>query len=217
MNIHIVAGGPVELIPSLITYSEESIVWVGVDRGLFHILKQGIIPSVGIGDFDSVTKEELEWMKSKCNELDISPAEKDQTDIELALEWALAKMPKKISVFGATGGRLDHALASIQLLIRGLQQGVVIEMIDCQNILRIVSPGTYSIHQNPEYPYVSFLPFSSKVRGIILKGFKYPLTDCNLEWGSTLCISNELIEETGTFSFIDGIVIMVKSKDFRKE
>ena len=38
--------------------------------------------------------------------------------MELALNWALDKMPEKIRIFGATGGRLDHMFGNIQLLIK---------------------------------------------------------------------------------------------------
>ncbi|WP_456275538.1 thiamine diphosphokinase [Bacillus sp. AK128] len=214
MDIYIVAGGPTDLIPDLSLYDRDSVVWVGVDRGLYYLLKQGIVPEMGIGDFDSVTEDELLWMRERCVKFSISPAEKNQTDIELAIDWALAKNPKRIRLLGATGGRLDHSLATIQLLTKGLANQVLFEIIDQQNILTLLNPGTYEIHQDPCYSYISFLPFSSNVQGIHLsRDFKYPLTDCDISWGTSLCVSNELIKETGTFSFTYGIVIMVKSKD----
>ncbi len=213
MIIHIVAGGPVKMIPSFTQYNENDVTWIGVDRGLLTLLKQGVIPAKGIGDFDSVSHSELEWIKEKYSQLDIVPAEKDQTDTELAIDWAIAQNPEKILVFGATGGRLDHALANIQLLMKGITQEVVIEIIDTQNVLSLVSPGNYNIEKTKCYSYISFLPFTKVVKGMTLTGFKYPLKNRNIEWGTTLCISNEIIEERGTFSFSDGIVIMVKSKD----
>jgi thiamine pyrophosphokinase len=213
MQIHIVAGGPVEYIPDLSRYNNESIFWIGVDRGLYYLLQQGITPILGIGDFDSVSTKEFEWMQKQCEHLQISVAEKDQTDIELALEWALEKKPAKIKVFGATGGRLDHELANIQLLYKGLNSSTTVEIIDKQNILSLYKPGTYLVEKTNIFKYISFLPFTNKVQGITLEGFKYPLFQRNITTGTTLCISNEIINESGTFSFIDGILIMVKSKD----
>ena len=43
--------------------------------------------------------------------------EKDETDMEHALNWAIEQKPEKIRIFGATGGRIDHMFANIQLLI----------------------------------------------------------------------------------------------------
>ncbi|MBM7659406.1 thiamine pyrophosphokinase [Bacillus mesophilus] len=214
MIIHIVAGGPLPLIPNLTQYVSDSCIWVGVDRGLFYILKQGIKASAGIGDFDSVSEEELQWMQEQCENFSIAPAEKDQTDLELALDWALEQKPKKIRIFGATGGRLDHALGSIQLLTKGFSQSVQMEMIDKQNIVSLLKPGTYQIQRNLSYTYISFLPLSREVKGLTLsRDFKYPLVNGDILWGTSLCVSNQLIAETGTFSFNHGIVIMVKSKD----
>ncbi|MFZ3587967.1 thiamine diphosphokinase [Bacillus sp. DJP31] len=213
MIFHIMAGGPIEMLPEIAHYKSDPVSWIGVDRGLLTLLNLGITPVKGIGDFDSVTEAELKWVKRNYAHLDISPAEKDQTDTELAVNWCLAQKPNKIRIFGATGGRLDHALANMQLLMKGVSQEIVIEIIDRQNILTLLSPNTYNFEQHEEYPYVSFLPFSREVHGITLNGFKYPLTNRSIEWGTTLCVSNEIIEQMGTFSFSEGIVIMVKSKD----
>lgn len=214
MIIHIVAGGPEHLMPDLTSYNDQEVIWVGVDRGLYYLLERGLNPEIGIGDFDSVTKKELAWMQEKCLNFSISPAEKDQTDIELALEWALSRQPQLIRLFGVTGGRLDHSLATIQLLVKGLSEKIPIHLMDQQNILSLYEPGVYEIHKDKKYRYLSFLPFSAEVAGMTLSAdFKYPLVDCTIKWGTSLCISNELIQETGTFSFNHGIVIMVKSKD----
>jgi thiamine pyrophosphokinase len=214
MIIHIVAGGPLPLIPDLTQFVNDTNIWVGVDRGLYYILKQGIKASAGIGDFDSVSEEELNWMREQCENFSIAPAEKDQIDLELALDWAFKQKPTKIRIFGATGGRLDHYLGSIQLLTKGFSQSVQMEMIDKQNIVTVLEPGTYQIQRSLSYTYISFLPLSRDVKGLTLsRNFKYPLVNGDIHWGASLCVSNELITETGTFSFNHGIVIMVKSKD----
>ncbi|MFK4998029.1 hypothetical protein ACI2OX_13400 [Bacillus sp. N9] len=60
---------------------------------------------------------------------------------------------------------------------------------------------------------MSFLPLSSEVWGLSLRGFKYPLMNKYVPFGSSLCISNELLQQTGTFSFEKGILMMVRSAD----
>lgn len=213
MQINIVAGGPPSMIPDLKEFDKDDVSWVGVDRGLLLLLKQGLKPIKGIGDFDSVSKSEMDWMSSTYNAFLRSPAEKDETDLELALNWAIAQKPTKVVVFGATGGRLDHALSNLQLLIKGFPYQVEIKLIDIQNSVQLLEAGQYSLTKDSGYKYVSFLPFSSEVKGITITGVKYPLKNEDIKWGTTLCISNEIIAESGTFSFKQGIVIMVKSKD----
>ena len=63
------------------------------------------------------------------------------------------------------------------------------------------------------FKYISFIPISTEVKGITLEGFKYPLTGCQIGLGSTRCISNELITDCGTFSFSEGILMIIRSTD----
>ncbi|GAA3323449.1 hypothetical protein GCM10020331_047360 [Ectobacillus funiculus] len=44
-------------------YEDEQVVWAATDRGVYYLLKRGIVPAAAFGDYDSVTEEELEWMQ----------------------------------------------------------------------------------------------------------------------------------------------------------
>ena len=61
--------------------------------------------------------------------------------------------------------------------------------------------------------YISFLPLTEDVRGITLRGFKYPLTDRDISIGTSLCISNELEQEEASITFREGVVVVVESRD----
>lgn len=215
MKINIVAGGPEGLLPDLSEYSGENIIWVGVDRGVFILLERKIKPSIAFGDFDSVTKAELEIIEQHVEQMKRFKPEKDETDMELALNWALEQEPTEIKIFGATGGRLDHLFANVQLLFKPLSEGkkADILLMDRQNSLFLRAPGTYQIEKCPKKKYISFIPQTLSVKGITLDGFKYPLNNRHISIGSTLCISNELINDYGTFSFSEGILLVIRSDD----
>jgi thiamine pyrophosphokinase len=215
MKINILAGGPEDLLPELSLYEKDIDMWVGVDRGVLTLIQNGIQPQLAFGDFDSVTPEELLLIKGKVKELNRFKPEKDETDMELALNWALEQSPERIQLFGATGGRLDHLFANVQLLIKPVLQKnpVQIEIIDRKNIVYIKSAGEYTIQKNKRFKYISFIPITMEVKGITLKDFKYPLANRTVPIGSTLCISNELNNDYGTFSFTEGILMVVRSKD----
>ncbi|PLT34253.1 thiamine diphosphokinase [Bacillus sp. V5-8f] len=217
MNICILAGGPPECLPDLEIYKEMEAFWVGVDKGVYTLLENDINPRAAFGDFDSVSETELLAIQSRMKDIHLYPSEKDETDLEIALNWAAAQNPAKIYIFGATGGRLDHLLANIQLLLRqdilDKHPATEIFIIDQTNILTVKSPGIYQIEAISGKKYVSFVPATKKVKGITLTGFKYPLDNRDITIGSTLCISNELISESGTFSFSDGILMVIRSSD----
>lgn len=211
MVVHIVGGGPSEFVPSLQHYVGGNVQWIGVDRGVIALLKAGIRPVKAFGDFDSLSVSEWQHVQTVLDDLHIWPAEKDQTDMEIALDWAVAQEEVElIRLFGATGGRLDHLFGNVQLLVKHANKRI--EMIDKQNIATIHLPGTYTVCAD-EHKYISFIPISHDIKKLTLKGFKYPLTNCHISLGSTLCISNELIQSSGTFSFSEGILMMVRSKD----
>lgn len=214
MIIHILAGGPENKLPDLSLYNEQC-KWIGVDRGVYTLLSHGIIPEAAFGDFDSVSDEQFSLIKEQVKYIYTYPKEKDETDTEIALCWAVKQKPEKIRLFGATGGRLDHFLANMHLVFRfeKNEKCCPIEMIDQKNILLITRPGTYQLESLPDKKYVSFLPITKEVKDLTLKGFKYPLTNKNIPLGSTLCISNELIHNCGTFSYSDGILMVIRSSD----
>ena len=211
MIVHILAGGPNEYVPNLHSFRSDHVHWIGVDRGVITLLKAGITPIRAFGDFDSISEAELRWVQSELKSIEIWRSEKDQTDTDIALDWAISQKPSKVRIFGATGGRVDHLFGNVQLLIKNLE--LDIEMIDRQNIITAHAPGEYQIENNYTFKYISFIPVSAEVKELTLKGFKYPLTNCHIQLGSTLCISNELIQSYGTFSFSEGILLMIRSKD----
>lgn len=215
MEINVVAGGPGRYIPDLSAYSSENTKWIGVDRGVYYLMEQHIKPWVAFGDFDSVSSTELEEIRETVQEVNRFQPEKDETDLELALNWTIEQRPEKINIFGATGGRLDHFMGNLQLLMMPslLETGIPVEIIDVQNRLYLAKSGEHSVLEIPEYQYISFVPVTENVEGITLSGFKYPLKNRNISRGSTLCISNELIQSSGTFSFSNGILMVIRSSD----
>ncbi|WP_226665758.1 thiamine diphosphokinase [Metabacillus litoralis] len=212
-TIAIVAGGPRENLANLVKYHNDDVIWIGVDGGVKYIKEFGLPYQFAFGDFDSISSSEKKQLIDIGKEvLSFSP-EKDKTDTEIALEWAIKQRPTKVHIFGATGGRIDHLLANIYLLMQSIEFDSMIEIIDKQNHITLYTPGTYTIRKDDEKKYTSLIPISLEVRGITLKGFKYPLNNCHIKLGSTLCISNELIHEVGTFSFEDGILLLIRSRD----
>lgn len=216
MNINILAGGPLELLPSFEKFKSENDIWIGVDKGVFTLLSRNIQPYRAFGDFDSVTEKEWALIEKNVKSIHRFQPVKDETDMEHALNWAISENPQKIRLFGATGGRMDHFFANVQLLLKPIDNkaaDMAIEIIDIQNKIFVTKPGFHSIQNDSNYKYISFIPLSGEVTGLTLKGFKYPLNDCHIPMSSTLCISNELVNDSGTFSYKQGILLVIRSND----
>lgn len=209
------AGGPKEEIVDLTSYQQEDTVFIGADKGALHLLMEGIVPLEAVGDFDSVSLEEYETIRSAVGTVDQFYAEKDETDTELAVERALSYQPDQIILTGVTGGRLDHMMSALQLLYRLQMENPQVTFKICNrlNEMTIFQPGKYTIHRKGGLPFISFFAFEGTVTGLTLQGFKYDTLNETLKLGMTKFTSNELIESVSTISFLEGICLMVRSSD----
>ena len=92
-------------------------------------------------------------------------------------------------------------------------EGIDVRMADPQNELRLVRGSVELTREECTGRYVSLLPLTSRITGLSMRGFKYPLEDFTLEMGSSRCVSNELAGERGVISFSGGIGVLVLSGD----
>src|SRR3989338_6094894 len=128
-----------------------------VDAACIWLLRQGIKADYAIGDFDSVTKEELAEIKAALKKIQIYPQDKNATDFELAVELAIHIKPSDVLIFGALGSRLDHSLSAIFLLERFLNKNIQAEIRDLNNLLTLIA-GSYEIRNLRQYNYFSLQP-----------------------------------------------------------
>lgn len=188
-------------------------IWGGIDRGALILLEHDIVPKFSVGDFDSVNDEERHVLSQQLN---IHPvkAEKNDTDLGLGVAQAVAEGYKEIDIYGATGGRLDHFMGVIQILLKPeyINKGIKIKIIDAQNEITLLSSGSYKVNFDVNYPYISFIPMSGEPV-ISLTGFKYELQREKLEIGSTLTISNEVKHTQANIEISNGQVLQMRSKD----
>ncbi|MCL1630904.1 thiamine diphosphokinase [Sporolactobacillus sp. CPB3-1] len=209
----IVAGGPENLIPDLTGPDFADILWVGADHGTILLMKQKIRPICAFGDFDSLSPEERAFLEASKVEVHAYIPEKDKTDLELALDWVLKQNPDQCILCGVTGGRMDHGLAAVQLLMKSVERKTDLMIVDKNNRITLLAPGTYAIKNDPSFRYLSFLALTERVQGLHLSGVKYPLENAILPLGSSLCISNEPQSDVFTVAFDQGYLLMMRCRD----
>lgn len=172
------------------------------------------MPNYVVGDFDSVSTKTLEFYQNKPNVLfhKFCP-EKDNTDTDIALKLAIELHSSNITIMGALGKRMDHALSNIHILIDALKKRIPCQILDDYNKIYLINRNI-TLNRNKTYgTYISLIPLTSKVQGITLTGFKYPLNDALLEIGKSLGVSNEIVEEVANIELKKGILIVIESRD----
>lgn len=168
----------------------------------------GRVPHMIVGDMDSIGEETLSYFEEKGSRIVRHPERKDETDTQIALECAFEMAPEKIRIFGALGGRIDHALANISLLVMCVNRRIDARIVDEGCELFVMNDSC--VIEGRKGDTVSLLPLSSDVRGITLDGFEYPLTGAIMEIGVPYGISNCLTGTRGTIAVESGYLLVIR-------
>ncbi len=214
MRTLIVSGGNVEdkLLSEICSnYKFDNII--ASDKGLEKLDKQGIIPNYIIGDFDSIDEKILnKYINNKDIKIKKLNPEKDYTDTHMALKLGLEMKSTDLIILGGIGTRIDHTLANIHILKEALGKGIECKIIDNRNEIKLINKRTI-LKLDKNYKYISLIPLTTKVEGVTLKGFKYPLSNAILEIGHSIGVSNEQFEDNASIDLKSGILILIKSRD----
>ena len=211
MNALIVCNGRIRDYSFYTRYILQADLIVGVDGGAAHLKQLGVRPQILLGDFDSISPEDLACYQASDTEIIGFPAEKDMTDTELALNLAADRGAKQIVIIGGLGTRLDHSLANVFLLKMLLDRGVTGVIADEYNEIHMIRDKIL-LHRE-EGAKVTLLPFSGNVEGVSTRGLYYPLDHATLPAGSSWGVSNEFVENTAEVTVQNGLLLVIKSRD----
>lgn len=187
---------------------------IAVDKGLEILDNLNIMPTHIVGDFDSISQEILKkYQDNPQIAFHTYQPEKDNTDTDIAMQLAIQLKSSNITLLGALGKRMDHSLANIHILKYALKAKIPCQIIDEYNKIYLIKE-TQTLYKNKTYgKNISILPLTSKVEGITLKGFKYPLEEYSLPVGISLGISNQIEENKAKIKIKNGILIVIESRD----
>ncbi len=182
---------------------------LAADGGARHCLALQLIPAVIIGDCDSLTGPELDDLLSSGARLVQHPTRKDQTDLELALDYALDAGAQEVIVFGAVGGRWDQSLANLILAAADKLAGAKVKLIDGPQHAQALRGGETLTLNGAPGDTVSLIPLCDTARGIRATGLEYPLEDDSLPFGTTRGISNTLTGTEAQIHLTEGLLICI--------
>lgn len=183
---------------------------IGADGGTLHLLAMGRLPHIVVGDLDSLPARILDDLSAQGVRIERHRTDKDQTDLELAIERAIADGATEAVLIGALGGRLDQTLANLLILAQRAWTATI-RLVEGDQIAEILrGPGSLTL-QGDIGAIVSLIPLSAAVTGITYRGLRYPLENATLAFGSTRGVSNELSETTATISIDEGMALIIST------
>lgn len=207
MHVVIFTGG--NFIPS--TLSQQVIktadTVIAADSGANTAVKLGIFPEIVVGDLDSIDTATKKVLQTKKTPFITSPTEKDETDTELAVDYAIQHGATKITLLGGIAGdRFDHIVANLFLATK---YKIPIMFIQGKQISWIAKGPSEQIIRGKKGDLLSLIPLQQDAIGITTKHLYYPLNNGTLTFGRPRGISNVLTKNHADVSFEKGILLFV--------
>lgn len=178
---------------------DRSLDYIGVDKGVEHLVNQNIKPIIAIGDMDSIEKMDL------LNDLNIKrySSIKDDTDTALALEYAFSLGYDEIDLYGVTKKRMDHFMAVLALIEKYKDKHIVI--YDEYNKIQILNSGKHCVYKDG-YKYFSLFSFEKSY--ISIEDAHYPLNNYLLNRNDPLCVSNQMNDDHAYIATSQSILLI---------
>jgi len=203
----IVSNGAFEHPERLLALVDGADQVLAADGGANWLAEHGRLPQVLVGDMDSVHPNVLRALAMGDCRLVRYPAAKDETDTELALFEALSLRAERITLIGAWGGRLDHALANVLLLTMPQFAGIDVALFDGTSTARVVRRELLLAGQPGDL--LSLLPLAGDAVGVTTEGLHYALHDDTLTLGPARGISNVLVAPEARVTVRSGLLLAV--------
>lgn len=179
---------------------------IGADRGYYTLKNQGKRVDLVVGDFDS-SQAPLDF-----ENIVKYPVKKDETDGAIAIKHAIEKGYKKIRVYGAIGGLLDHTIAIISVICSYAEKGIDIALIDGENAIFALHNGKICF-SNKAKGRISVFSHNDVSKGVCEKGLLYSLDNYDLDNKTSLGSGNSFIGKKAEISVDNGTLLIYTSKE----
>lgn len=182
---------------------------IAADGGARHLRNLGLTPHFAVGDFDSLTEEELLELEEKGVQIIRYPERKDFTDLELALQLAVDRGAGEVIVFAALGFRWDQTLANLLLPAAVQFNQLQVRLIDGEQEITLLRGGETLVLTGQPGDTISLVPVGGNAGGVTTHDLEYPLQRETLYLGSTRGVSNVMLSPSARISLENGLLICV--------
>lgn len=205
---YVIVNGNLSQIPSLRKKMSPKDLLICADGAAEHAFKQQLIPHVIIGDLDSIPKKTANFYRKKNVEFIHYPREKDYTDGELAIEYAIKKGVTELVICGLLGDRVDHILSNVFYVAQIAKKVPCMFMEGSSNLYIIHNFITLHGSKGDE---LSLIPLKD-CKGVTTVGLYYPLDKAVLHFGTTRGISNVFLNKRISVSIERGMLCVLHRK-----
>lgn len=199
----ILGGAPIGNVAAVRRYLHPDDFVVACDSGLRHADALGLTPDLIVGDFDSSENPH------RAVETIVLPREKDDTDTVFAAKEGLSRGFEEFLLLGAAGGRLDHTLGNVAILLMLEEKGAHGTLVDSYSEMELVCQKPVSVPDR--FPYFSLLAVDGAASGVTVTNAKYPLDGAVITPDYPYGVSNEVLPgQVAAVSVGSGRLLLIK-------
>lgn len=212
MRAVIFANGTLGDLNQVIRLIKPDDLLIAADGGSLNCLSTGHWPNTIIGDLDSLPGELIAEFKRRNIRLLEVPRDKDKTDLELAIQFAVNHGVAEVLLLGLYGERLDQTLANLLLLTRDEWKHLRLMVSTGVDMAYLLRSGDSLDLEGKPGDIVSLIPLSVLVKGVSTRGMRWPLSEAELNYGTTLSISNEIVTPEAGVKIQNGKLLVIHRK-----
>lgn len=210
MSVLVFANGDLDPFEWVEPHLEDATAIIAADGGARHLAALSHLPDVLIGDLDSLSEAIRATIREASTLILAHSADKDSTDLELALLYAVDTYTEEVLVFGGFGGRLDQMLGNILLLMHPKLRGREIRFVtQYQRIWLIEGEGQI---RGEKGDTVSLIPLGGDVRVARTEGLRWSLRDEVLAFGPARGVSNQMLREMASVHVQEGHLLCIHTR-----
>ncbi len=208
----IFANGEMDTPPAILKQLQPDDLVIAADGGSRHCRAMGITPRVIVGDLDSISPAELAFFEGRATEILRFPSRKDETDLELAVQYAQKAGVEEVYVVGALGARWDMTMANILLLAAEKFSGLSMHLLDGTQEFSVLRGDSQAVFRGQPGDLLSLIPLGGDCGGITTQGLEYPLNNERLSFGSPRGVSNVFLHASVHIQLTEGVLLCLVNR-----
>ena len=174
------------------------------DGGRDLIAKTSIIPDLVIGDMDSALNMEL----FDNVPVEVLPVAKDDTDTMYCVKTALEKGFTEFLFFGVMGGRADHTLANLSVLLYLREHNAEGTLASEYEDITLLKKGRNELN-GVKGRTISVMPFACGSVKLTYSGLLYPLKEAVVGAEYPYTLSNAAVENAVEIILHEGNALLM--------
>lgn len=188
--------------------NDETVV-IAADSGWSHAVATGLEVDVLIGDMDSIDPGQLRLARASSARIVEFPADKDETDTELAIAEAREIGCGSVTLISGGGDRLDHVIAMMHSLAACPLP--VVAYIGAARV-EFAVPGRAVDFDGRPGETVSLVPLGGDATGVTTEGLKWSLHAGDLSSAESRGVSNVITHGRVHVSVTSGTIAVMRPR-----